>query len=167
MISIVAGVLLVVSLAWPGRDDGTMMSWESVAEGYVVVPTPCCTEAALSNEVNSITDEGQRMRPASAVEAAAWLNAWPYGDLATEVTKELQVAAKNREVRCVGEPTGPEIIAKGNDVETLGALQWRQECTYAKWRVWSPETAEERPNERHKVWADEDGFFHGRVDYWK
>jgi hypothetical protein len=39
--------------------------------------------------------------------------------------------------------------------------------TDAKWKVWSAETADERPNERHTVWADEDGFFHGRVDYWQ
>jgi len=107
------------------------------------------------------------MRPASAVEAAAWLNAWPYRDLEREVTRELQVAAKSREVRCVGEPTGPEIIANGNDVQTLEAILRRPECTYVKWRAWSPETAEERPNERHKLWTDEDGFFHGRIEYWK
>ena len=23
------------------------------------------------------------------------------------------------------------------------------------------------PNERHTVWVDQEGFFHGRVDYWQ
>ena len=38
---------------------------------------------------------------------------------------------------------------------------------YVKWKVCAVETAAERPNERHAVWVDENGFFRGRIDYWK
>lgn len=163
-LAITAGALLVVGLAWPGSNDGPK-SWKPIAEGYLAVATPCCTEAALWDELGSITDEGQRLRPASAAEAAAWLDAWPSGDLETGIATE--IAAQSTEVRCVGEPTGPEVTYNGNDVGTLEAIRQRPECLYAKWKVWTAETAEERPNERHKVWAGEDGLFRGRVEYWK
>ena len=79
---------------------------------------------------------------------------------------QLKVAAQSSEVRCTGRPTGGEIPQSGDDEETLEALRQRRECNYTKWKAWSGETAAERMNERHTVWADENGFFHGRVDYW-
>jgi hypothetical protein len=124
--------------------DNDAPSWKSVADGFLAVPTPCCTEADLWNELDTTREDGQRGRPASAEEAAEWLDAWRDG-AEGELTEELQVAAENQEVRCVGKP----------------------ECSYAKWRIWSSETAERRHHERRTVWVDEAGFFHGRIDHWK
>ena len=79
----------------------------------------------------------------------------------------LQISAQSTEVRCTGPVTGPEIPRDGNDAETVEALRNRRECTFAKWKIWSGQTATERPNERHTVWVDEAGSFRGRVDYWR
>jgi hypothetical protein len=146
--------------------DNDAPSWKSVADGFLAVPTPCCTEADLWNELDTTREDGQRGRPASAEEAAEWLDAWRDG-AEGELTEELQVAAENQEVRCVGKPTGPAIFPSAEDTETLETIQRKPECSYAKWRIWSSETAERRHHERRTVWVDEAGFFHGRIDHWK
>jgi hypothetical protein len=81
--------------------------------------------------------------------------------------KQPPVALQNSEVRCVGAASGPDVPQTGNDEQTVARLRDRRECTFAKWKVWTAETAAGRPNERHTVWVGEDGFFHGRVDYWR
>jgi len=70
-------------------------------------------------------------------------------------------------VKALGKPSGPEVPQEGDDAETLRAVHFRRECTFAKWKVWDKQSAGGRMNERHTVWVDEDGLFHGRVDYWK
>lgn len=145
-------------------------SWKAEAEGFLAVPTPCCMDAALWSTLDTMTADGQRPRPATAAEAARWLSTWPWRsreDSDPSNGAELFVAARSREVRCIGAPSGPEVPQEGNDEETLMALHGRRECTYAKWQVWTGRTAQKRPNERHTVWVDEEGLFHGRVDYWR
>lgn len=162
-------VLLAVGFALSKRVDEPP-SWKSAFEGFLGVATPCCTEATLWPTLDTVTDDGQRARPASAAEAAQWLNRWPYRARDADDEPEqvaLSVAAQSSEVRCVGAATGPEVPRNGDDEETLEAIRRRPECTYAKWKVWNAHVAEEHPNERHTVWLDQEGFFHGRVDYWK
>ena len=166
---IVAALLLAVGFAL-SRPDDKAKSWTPAVEGFLAVATPCCTKASLWDALDALSDDGQRARPATAAEATDWLNEWPYRDRDEHTIPDegqLQLAAQNREVRCVGKPSGPEIRADGDDEETLNGVHFRRECTYAKWKVWAGETAEKRPSERHTVWVDDGGFFHGRVDYWK
>lgn len=104
------------------------------------------------------------------MEAADWLNEWPYrrrDEHAIPEQEQPRTPARNSEVRCVGEPSGPEIRSDGDDEETLRGIHFRRECTFVKWKVWAEASPGKRPNERHTVWVDEDGFFHGRVDYWR
>ena len=169
IIVVVSGLLFAVGFALSRRAD-KKESWKPAAEGFVAVATPCCTEASLWDALDAVTPDGQRGRPASAAEAAQWLNDWPYrgpDEHGTPDEKPLRVAVQNSEVRCFGTPTGPEVPREGDDEETLKAIHYRRECRYIKWKVWSGETAEEHLNERHTVWVDEDGFYHGRVDYWR
>ena len=164
-----AALILAVGIAWIMRGEKAA-SWNAAHEGFLAIATPCCTQASLWDALDTMTPDGQRARPASAAEAAQWLNDWPYrsrDDHDGPKEAQLSVAIQNREIRCVGRPTGGEIPRSGDDEETLKAIRHRRECVYAKWKVWSTETANERLNERHTVWADDDGFFHGRVDYWQ
>ena len=150
--------------------NGNAPTWTTHAEGLLAVPSPCCTDATIWRSLDEISDDGQRPRPASAAEAAAWIDRWPHaprGELAHEHGAPLEVRIKNSEVRCTGTPSGPEIFDTGNDVHTLEAVRLRNECVFTKWRVWSEATAETRLHERHTVWAGDDGFFRGRVDYWE
>jgi len=166
---VVGAVLLAVIFAFARRPIEAE-SWKPAVEGLLAVATPCCTEASLWDTLNTVTADGQRPRPASTVEAAQWLNEWPYrarGAQDPPGKEELGVAMQSGEVRCVGAPTGPEVSPTGNEIETLKAIRARRECMYVKWKVWAAETAAERPNERHAVWVDENGFFRGRIDYWK
>lgn len=161
--------LVAVAVVWALNRGPSAETWQPEAEGFLAVATPCCEEASLWRDLDSETDDGQRARPATAADAAAWLNTWPYRDRGEEDTQAdapLQVAVRSNEVRCVGPPSGAEVPRDGDDVATVEALRDRTECSYARWQVWADETAAERPNERHTVWADEDGAFHGRVDYW-
>jgi hypothetical protein len=173
LILAVGGILFAVGFVLSKRAEQGPDSWTPKAEGFLAVPTPCCSEASLWDSLDEQSEDGQRPRPASAEEAAVWLNQWPYrrrdgGGAAVPTEEEsLQVAAQSNEVRCVGAATGPDIPAHLPDEQILGAIRSRRECTYAKWKVWSGETAEQRPNERHTVWVDDAGFYHGRVDYWK
>jgi hypothetical protein len=169
-VTIVVGALLLAvgfALSWR-TDDGE--SWKATVEGFLAVATPCCIEASLWDSLDEVAADGQRARPASAAEAARWFNDWPYmsrNEDGASDEPELRVAVQSSEVRCVGAPTGPEVPREGDDEETLEALWHRRECTYAKWKVWTAETAEEQLGERHTLWVDEDGFFRGRVDYWR
>lgn len=166
---VVGALLLAVGFALSRRADKAT-SWNPAVEGFLAVATPCCTTASLWDALDKVTADGQRARPASVAEAAQWLNDWPYrgrDEHGTPGEEQLGVAAQSSEVRCVGAPTGPEVPREGDDEETLEAIRYRRECTYAKWKVWSGETAEEHLNERHTVWVDEDGFLRGRVDYWE
>jgi hypothetical protein len=166
---VVVALLLAVGFAL-SRPADTAESWKPAPEGFLAVATPCCTEASLWDELDSVTADGQRARPASAAEAAQWLNDWPYrsrGEHHTVDEEQLRWAAQSSEVRCVGAPSGPEFRPEGDDEETLNAVHFRRECSYARWRIWAAGTPENQPNERHTVWADEDGLFRGRVDYWK
>jgi len=169
MAVVLGGILLAAGFFLSRRADKAK-SWDPEVEGFLAVATPCCTEASLWDALDAVIGDGQRARPASASEVEQWLNDWPYRawdehDSLHEGT--LSVAAQSSEIRCVGAPTGPEIPATGPDAQTLGAIRYRRECTYAKWKIWSAKTAEELPNERHTVWVDEEGFYHGRVDYWR
>ena len=153
------------------QSDPPAETWEAKTEGFLAVATPCCTRASLWEDLDATTPDGQKARPATAVEVIEWLNAWPYRTRQqldeSEETEVLTVAAQSTEVRCTGKPTGDKVPQRGNELETLDAIGKRRECTYAKWKVWSGETAARRPNERHTVWVDEAGFFRGRVDYWR
>jgi hypothetical protein len=170
LLAVVAAALVIgVGTAWILQEDEPEASWQPIAEGFLAVATPCCTEASLWDSLEAVTSDGQRARPATAAEAVLWLDDWPYrqrlDDRPTPTT--LQMAAQSSEVRCIGPPTGAAIPRRGNEVETAEALKRRRECTYAKWKIWSDATAGEHPNERHTIWVDEDGFYHGRVDYWR
>ena len=161
-------LILAVGIAFTMRGEKAG-SWNAAAEGFLAVATPCCYRASLWDTLATITPDGQRARPASAAEAAQWLNDWPYRsreDHDSPQEAQLNASLQNTEVRCVGPQTGGKIPRYDGDEQALEALRQRPECVYAKWKVWSAETAGEHPNERHVVWADEDGFFHGRVDYW-
>lgn len=170
-LAIVGGVLLLVAgIAMTKRGEKKAASWSPAGEGFLAIATPCCARASLWDSLETVTPDGQRARPASTSEAAQWLNAWPYRsreDRDSPVDPQLHAAAQSSEVRCTGRPTGGEIPQRGDDEETLEAVRQRRECVYTKWRAWSGETAEARQNERHTVWADEKGFFHARVDYWR
>lgn len=162
-------IILVLGIALAMRGEKAE-SWTAHAEGFLAVATPCCYRASLWDSLGDTTPDDQRARPASAAEAVRWLDDWPYRDReAQESADEAQLthSMQSREVRCVGPRSGDDIPQRGDDEETASALRNRLECSYAKWRVWSEETANGRPNERHTIWADEDGFFHGRVDHWK
>ena len=45
-------------------------SWKPAAEGFLAVPTPCCTKASLWDALDAVTPDEQHARPASAAEAA-------------------------------------------------------------------------------------------------
>jgi len=166
---IVGALLLTAGLVLSKRADAP--SWKPAAEGFLAVPTPCCTEASLWDSLDEVSADGQRPLPASAEEAAQWLNEWPYRARDEDDTQRDRalpaIAAQSSEVRCTGAPSGPKVPQKGDDEQTLDAIRDRRECTYAKWKVWAAETAGDQLNERHTVWVDEGGFFHGRVDYWR
>lgn len=165
----VGAALFAIGFAWTRHADKPE-SWKPTVEGFLGVATPCCTEASLWDELDTVTDDGQRARPASAAEAADWLNTWPnrgYDEQSTADEVQLQPVSQSSEVRCAGEPSGPEIRPDVDDEETLKGIQVRRECTFVKWKAWAGETAEKRPNERHTVWVDDGGLFHGRVDYWR
>lgn len=169
-VAIVVAILFLAGGFALSRRADKVKSWNSEIEGFLAVATPCCTKASFWEELDAVTADGQRARPASIQEAAQWLNDWPYRnrhehDMPHE--GQLSIAAQSSEVRCVGAPTGPEIRPEGPDQQTLKAIRYRRECTYAKWKVWNAETAKEHLNERHTVWVDEGGFFRGRVDYWR
>lgn len=143
--------------------------WQPEAEGLLAVPSPCCVDAALWKSIDEVSKDGQRPRPATAAEVALWINTWPYlprGEERDAAEPPLKVGIKNSEVRCTGTPSGPDVPQTGDDAYTLESVRLRPECVYTKWRVWAPETASTRRNERHTVWAGDDGFFYGRVDYW-
>ena len=170
----ISAVTLVLAFFYFGLQTNerveTTQSWKPAIEGFLAVATPCCYKASLWDDLDTATTDGQRARSATAAEAAEWLNEWPYrnpDESDTPDPEQLQIAARNSEVRCLGKPSGPELRPDGDDEETLKGVQFRRECKFVKWKAWAGETAEQRPNERHTVWVDEDGFFHGRVDYWK
>lgn len=172
ILSLVAlAVLLAVGFAVSWSHDETADSWTAGVEGFLAVPTPCCTKASLWSSLDEVSADGQQARPATAAEAARWLDQWPYRSRderdAASREEALQISAQSSEVKCIGSPTGPSIPARLPDEDILKAIRNRHECTYARWKVWSGRTAQERPNERHTVWVDEAGFFHGRVDYWR
>ncbi|MDH3202763.1 MAG: hypothetical protein OEM15_17890 [Myxococcales bacterium] len=160
-------LIFAVVLISTQRDKSA--SWEAAVEGFLAIATPCCTRASLWDSLDTVTSDGQRARPASVAEAAQWLNEWPYRSREDHdgAREEIPVALQSSEVRCTGPATEGEISRYGTDEETLERIRQRRECVYAKWKVWSEETADGTPNERHTVWVDEDGFFHGRVDYWQ
>jgi hypothetical protein len=166
----IGAILFAVSLALTGPADEAE-SWKPAAEGFLAVATPCCTEASLWNALDTVNADGQRPRAATVAEAAQWLNEWPYrsrDEEGTSAKEELGTAMQGSQVRCVGAPTGPELAPRdGDDEWTLKAVRYRRECSYVKWKVWSGDTAQEHLHERHAVWFDEDGFYHGRVDYWR
>jgi len=144
-------------------------SWKTETEGYLAVATPCCTEASLWDSLDTLTTDGQRARPATVAEAARWLNHWPYQsreDRDEPGEAPLPAGAQSNEIRCTGQPTGDPISQYSPDEEILESIRQRNECTYARWKIWSEGTAEGIPNERHTIWVDDEGFFHGRVDYW-
>ena len=74
---------------------------------------------------------------------------------------------QGNQIRCVGAFVGSDVPRRGDDEETLDALRDRPGCAYVKWKVWTQGEAKARPNERHAVWVDDNGFFRGRVDYWR
>ena len=165
----VAGAAAAVLFSMYGG-GATKERWRTEVEGLLAVPSPCCTDATLWDSLDEVSEDGQRPRPASAAEAALWINTWPYrerGEAGNPDEPPLAVGIKNSEIRCTGAPTGPEVPRTGDDAYTLEAVRLRRECVFTKWRVWAPETAEWRMNERHTVWAEDDGFFRGRVDYWR
>ena len=169
VVAIIAGAAFAIGGALPNR-DGKAESWTQPVEGFLAVATPCCSRASLWDALDVVTPDKQRARPASAAEAARWLNDWPYRSREEHDNADdeaLNVAAQSGEVRCLGKPSGPEVPQKGDDAETLSAVHFRRECTFAKWKVWDKQSAGGRMNERHTVWVDEHGLFHGRVDYWK
>ena len=169
----ISAVTLVFALYFGLRTSEpveTTKTWKPDVEGFLAVATPCCSKASLWDDLDTVTADEQRARPATAAEAAEWLNQWPYrspDESEMPDPEQLQLAARNSEVRCVGEPSGPDLRPDGDDEETLKGIHFRRECKFAKWTAWAGQTTERRANERHTVWVDEDGFFHGRVDYWK
>jgi len=164
----VGAILFALAFAVSRRDEEPK-SWKPAVEGFLAVATPCCTAASLWDTLDTVTADGQRARPASVEEAAEWLNDWPYRSRDEQDGPDEEqpgLSAQSREVRCVGAPSGPDVPQDGDDEETLEAIRNRRECTYAKWKIWKPEAAHGHLNERHTIWVDENGFFHGRVDYW-
>jgi len=165
----VAGLLSAAVFMFTRPADAAE-SWKPAAEGFLAVATPCCAEASLWEDLDTVTADEQRARPATAAEAAEWLNEWPYRHRDQSDARNaarLEVGAQSAEVRCVGAPSGPEILPDGDDEETLKGVRFRRECQFVKWKAWAGDTAEKHLNERHTVWVDEDGFFQGRVDYWR
>lgn len=165
----VGGVLCAIVFVFTRPAQGAE-SWKPAAEGFLAVATPCCAEASLWEDLDTATADQQRARPATAAEAAEWLNKWPYRTRNQPDMPDgdpLEVGARGSEVRCAGEPSGPELRPDGDDEETLRGVRFRRECQFVKWKAWVGDTTKKRPNERHTVWVDEDGFFRGRVDYWR
>ena len=173
LVAAIGALAVIVGLGWGlfvASREPEPPSWRQEAEGFLAVATPCCSDASLWSTLDAVNADGQRARPATAAETAGWINEWPYRNRQEDDDSDevlLRVAAQSREVRCTGAPTGPDVRQEGDDKETLEAIRGRLECTYAKWKVWTGETAKERPNERHTVWVDEYGLFHGRVDFWR
>ena len=169
-IGTIAGVLVLsVCIALFGR-EGSTARWVTAVEGFLAVATPCCTEVSLWGALDGTSSDGQRPRPATLVEAAQWLDAWPYrlrkgGDALDEAA--ITVAVQSSEIRCRGRQPGGEILRYEGDEPALEAIRQRRGCEVNKWKVWSEDSAHGRQNERHTVWVDDDGHFHGRVDYWR
>lgn len=162
-------LLLVAGIRTTKRGENKAPSWSAAGEGFLAIATPCCSSASLWDSLEEVTDDGQRARAATVAEAVRWLDTWPYrsrDDRDVPVEQQFRPAAQSSEVRCKGASTGGAIPQRGNDEETLQAVRKRRECVYTKWRAWTSDTPAERLNERHTVWADENGFLHGRVDYW-
>ncbi|MEM9729416.1 MAG: hypothetical protein AAF997_12575 [Myxococcota bacterium] len=150
------------------RSQGETAGWHPSAEGFLAVATPCCEAASLWDDLRTETHDGQRGRAVTVSEAAAWLDTWPYREREDETTVGAQgvaVALRSEEVRCVGAARADD-VPLGDDTTTLESLRGRQGCSFARWQVWAEPTAAELPHERHTIWADEDGLFHGRVDHW-
>jgi hypothetical protein len=148
--------------------EGNQSPWTAEHEGFLAVATPCCSEASLWDSLDEKSSDGQRARPASAAEAADWLNSWPYltrEEREGSPERDLRVAMQGNEVRCYG---GERFGSKPpRDEDVLNSLQDRTNCEYSKWKAWSPDTGQGRLPERHTVRADEDGHFHGQVKYKK
>lgn len=170
LLAVIAAALIVaLVIVLRGRRENKQ-SWEPVVEGFLAVATPCCYRASLWGSLEDVAADGQRARAATAAEAADWLNTWPYRSREADSVfdeEELSLAAQSNEVRCIGPQTDERVPRRGDDVETLEALRKRRECSFAKWKIWSGETAKQRPHERHTVWVDEQDRFRGRVDYWQ
>lgn len=142
-------------------------SWQPGAEGLLAVAD---VDTARSNRIRVVPEDESQVQPATAAEAAEWLNSWPYhaqGERLAEDEAPLRVGAQSAEVRCSGPPKEPAIVPDGDDVGTITAIQRRRDCEYVKWKAWTGETANVRDNERHTVWVDDAGRFRGRVDYWR
>lgn len=172
VLSVVGAALLVALATVLVQRASREEAWSTEVEGFLAVPTPCCSEATIWKDLDRISEDGQQARPATPAEAARWLNTWPYREREAvdedgEPEQPLLIAVQNTEVRCVGKPTGAEVPQHGDDAETVRALRRRQECVFTKWKIWSEENTEPPSDERHTVWADEEGRFHGRVDYWR
>lgn len=163
--AVVATALVAIGVALVSKPGPP--SWRPEAQGLLGIVS---SDGSLPDRVEIVPENGAQLQPATAAEAAEWLNRWPYRSRpsrSSDDEEQLLVGAQSAEVRCSGPPVEPSIVPRGDDAGTLAAIRRRQECEYAKWKVWSGETAESRPNERHTVWADEAGRFHGRVDYWR
>jgi len=170
-LALVAAILILIAgIRMSKHAEKEPPSWSAAGEGFLAIATPCCSSASLWDSLDEVTHDGQRARAATVVEAVRWLNTWPYrsrDDRDLPVEPGLVPAAQSSEVRCKGAPTGGEVPQRGDDEETLEAVRERRECAYVKWRAWTAESPAKRLNERHTVWADENGFLHGRVDYWR
>ena len=146
--------------------DASASPWSVVDEGFLAVATPCCADASLWDALDTTTPDDQRARPASAAEVADWLNRWPYrsrDEADGSPEEQLRVAARGSDVRCFdGKGFGDRPAL---EADLVRALQQRSECEYSRWQAWTPATANGRLPERHTVWADADGHFHGRVKY--
>jgi len=77
VLAILGGVVFAVGGALSNRGDKPE-SWTQPVEGFLAVATPCCSRASLWDALDAVTHDDQRARPASAAEAAQWLNDWPY-----------------------------------------------------------------------------------------
>jgi hypothetical protein len=165
MLSVIA-VVAATAIVQTEAEEG----WETGREGLLAVPYPCCTDATLWSSIDEVREDGQRPKPATAAEAAAWINTWPYR-VGTEDPTSRESAprskVRNTEVRCTGIPVDPELAWNGNDTYTLEAIRFKRQCVFTKWRVWAGDQSSNPPNERHTVWAGDDGFFYGRVDHWR
>ena len=163
VVSAVAAIALGVAL----RRQKQPPSWRPEAEGLLAIVS---TDPALWDRIGVVPEDARQVQPATATEAAEWLNSWPYraqGEHPARNEDPLLVSAQNAEIRCSGPPEEPSIVPEGDDRGTLTAIQQRRACKYVKWKVWAGETAKLRQNERHTVWVDEAGRFRGRVDYWR
>jgi hypothetical protein len=146
--------------------DTVKSVWSKAHEGFLAVATPCCSEASLWDALDTTTADGQRARAASLEEVAEWLDLWPYRSREEQTESpgaELRVGLQGSEVRCYrGEKFGG-VPPHAEDI--LRVLQLRTSCQYSKWKAWTPDTAKGRLPERHTVWADDNGHFHGLVQY--